>query len=159
MAKTNESKKSALSFVGNSVNRFRSVSRFESNDVVSLKEPYINVHVPTIVDKTNFRPSAESVRAVLLSPQGVPKVQAMYDFMDGKDTGYRPFRDVGADIVDIQERIEAIKAEAEKVKDDKIKAQEYAEQIATLEKAIANGMLSAVNGTANGNADAVSVTK
>lgn len=53
--------------------------------------------------------------------------QGIYDFKDGKDTGFRPYRDIGADITEIQENIESIKGNIEeKVKEqkDKIKEQE-----------------------------------
>lgn len=66
----------------------------------------------SLVDRTNFRPTSEDVRAHLLSSQGLGStVQGVYDFMDGKDTGYRPYRDIGADPVDVLEYIKSLRKE------------------------------------------------
>lgn len=63
------------------------------------------------VDKTNWRPDADIVRSRLLTSQGgsASALQALYDFEDGVDTGYRPFRDIGADITEIDAAVEVIK--------------------------------------------------
>lgn len=139
------------------IQRYSKVSRFQSNDIVKIEIRESRYNVPCQVDKTNFRPSAESVRSVLLSPSGVSRMQSLYDFVDGKDTGYRPFRDVGADIVDVEEQINRIKAEAEKFKDDEAKAKEYARQIAELSKSISSGIVSAVAGDTDGETDVVPI--
>lgn len=66
------------------------------------------------IDATGWRPDAEIARAAILSGNS-PNTIGVYDFPDGIDTGFRPFRQQGADIVDIenaQRDIESSQAEA-----------------------------------------------
>lgn len=75
------------------------------------------------VDATGWRPDAELARAAILSGKGM-SMQGVYDFPDGVDTGFRPERMPGMDIVDIDSAIETIKQSAEKQETSKKAKQE-----------------------------------
>lgn len=82
---------------------------------IGSERSYVDVPVfdcgfgESFVDTTNWRPDSEQVRARMLSPQGGSQSVGVFDFPDGKDTGVRPFRDLGADITEIDEAIERVK--------------------------------------------------
>lgn len=76
------------------------------------------------VDETNFRPNADLVRNAIFSNSGLLSSAGEYDFPDGKDTGYRPFRQLGADITEIDSAVEVIKqAKAKTEEQEKMKQQ------------------------------------
>lgn len=92
------------------------------NEALKPKLMYFGTEIPyfhcgfgeSIVDETNWRPDA--VRNNLLSPQsslGASSI-GVYDFEDGKDTGFRPFRELGADITEIDNAMKRITDEAER---------------------------------------------
>lgn len=108
--------------------RWESANRFEKKELVEydIMDKY---STEKIVDETNYRPSAENVRAHMLSPGGLgSKLVGIYDFKDGKDTGFNPYRDIGADIVDLQRAEEDIinSAKSKKIKEAELAAQKEA---------------------------------
>lgn len=63
----------------------------------------------SFIDATGWRPDAEIARAAILTgdTRGAG-LKPVYDFPDGRDTGARPLRQSGMDIVDVQMAIENI---------------------------------------------------
>lgn len=60
------------------------------------------------IDASHWRPDAEIARATILTGKG-SNSQPVYDFPDGKDTGFRPqTRLAGLDIVDVENAIKNI---------------------------------------------------
>lgn len=70
------------------------------------------------IDATGWRPDAEIARAAVLTGQGGTNLKGVYDFPDGKDTGARPPRQAGMDIVDVQNAMEAISKDAKRRETD-----------------------------------------
>lgn len=92
-----------------------------------------------IVDETNFRPSAESVRAKMLSPGGIGSATVgIYDFKDGIDTGFTPYRDLAADVVDLA-------IEKKKIIDEAKNKKAKEEALAAQKQAIKEAMEEAIN--------------
>lgn len=88
------------------------------------------------VDETNWRPDSDIVRNHLLGA-GVSSGVPVFDFPDGKDSGFRPMRDIGADITEIDAEIDRIKSDG--VKTEQQKAQRR-EQIEALSEAMQSAL-------------------
>lgn len=112
--------------------RYTIKERFQSPTVKDATEEYewCNEYSDEkVVDETNFRPSAESVRARMLSPNGIgSNTVGIYDFEDGIDTGFNPYRDIAADVVDLAIEKKKIldEAKTKKAKQEELEAQKQA---------------------------------
>lgn len=119
--------------------RFKDYTRFQTKGTKEDFERTAEYANEEIVDKTNFRPSAESVRANLLKPNGMGSARiGIYDFQDGLDTGFNPYRDIGADIVDLKRKEEEI------INDGK-KSKTKSEELKAVQEAIQEGVSNALN--------------
>lgn len=75
----------------------------------------------SITDKEAYSPVSKDAINIARA-KGKTGGEGVYDFADGRDTGIRPYRDIGADPVEMQESINKIKDKATK------KAQEAIEK-------------------------------
>lgn len=85
---------------GGTSHRNKAVINWEADKIKTWGEAYI--------DASHWRPDAEIARAAILTGKGMDS-QPVYDFPDGKDTGFRPkTRIAGLDIVDVENAIKDI---------------------------------------------------
>lgn len=64
--------------------------------------------LPSVVDKSSYRPTADSElkRSNLAAGMAVPPSSAVYDFPDGKDTGFRVFANLSDDVVERTQKLD-----------------------------------------------------